>query len=149
MSRRRAENDHDEVAPVDEREWALQEQALDEERRGMVPLGDARSLRYRLLARRLRTLPAPVLPSNFAWETARWVEQRAREEARAFLRFRRRLFVALALVYGACTLVALALSDVDALSLLRTVTPSLRWLLVLLACLVLPLFLRRLLAPRG
>lgn len=150
MSRRHiAEADQHEPAQPDEQEWAMQEQALDDERRGVAPLGSVRLLRYRLLARHLRALPDPGFPSNFAWNTARWVEQRAREEARAFRRFRRRLFTALALVYGACASFALMSSGVDALLPLLGDVSSLRWLLALLVCVGLPLLLRGLRAPGG
>ena len=133
MNRRPHEHDQDDATPIDEREWALQEQALEDERRGTPPTGDARRLRYRVLARRLRALPDAALPSNFAWRTAQAVERRAREEARAFMRFRRRLYVAFALVYASCLLLAIALSGIDAVLPLRDAA-SLRWPVALVAC---------------
>lgn len=142
MNRRPHEHDRDDAMPIDEREWALQEQALEDERRGAPPIGDTRRLRYRVLARTLRTLPDAALPSNFAYDTARAVEQRAREDARAFSRFRRRLLVAFALVYGACALLALAWLGVDALMPVRGDASSLRWLVALVACVGVPSLLR-------
>ncbi|HEU4663200.1 MAG TPA: hypothetical protein VFS55_04145 [Dokdonella sp.] len=145
------EHDRDDGASIDEREWALQEQALDDERRGLPALGDVRRLRYRVLARGLRALPEPALPSNFARETAGAVERRAREEARAFARFRRRLYAAFALVYAACFLLAITLSGVDAVVPLggaHADASSMRWLLALLACLGAPPLLGVARAPR-
>jgi hypothetical protein len=127
------DRDRDDAMPIDGREWALQEQALEDERRGMPPTGDPRRLRYRVLARRLRALPDAALPSNFAWETAQAVERRARAEARAFARFRRRLYGAFALVYASCMLLVVALSGIDAVLPLRG-GPSLRWVVALFAC---------------
>jgi hypothetical protein len=133
MNRPPHEHHHDHAAPIDEREWALQEQALEDERHGTPPIGDPHRLRYRVLARRLRALPDAALPSNFAWETAQAVERRARAEARAFARFRRRLYVAFALVYASCLLLAVALSGIEAVLPLRDAA-SLRWLVALVAC---------------
>lgn len=151
MIRRPHEHDHDDDASIDEREWALQEQAFDDERRGAAPIGDTRRLRYRVLARTLRALPDAALPSNFAYDIARAVERRAREDARAFSRFRRRLLLGFALVYAACIMLAIALSGVDAVLPLHgahTDASSMRWLLALLACIGAPQLLGVARAPR-
>ena len=57
--------------PAQEREWQAQERALDAERRGLdATADDARTRRYRLLARTLRE-PVPVaLPADFAQRMA-------------------------------------------------------------------------------
>ena len=53
--------------PLHEREWLLQEQAMRRERLHLDQAGDdARSRRYRLLARALRTAPSAALPADFA-----------------------------------------------------------------------------------
>lgn len=53
--------------PLREREWLLQEQAMRRERLHLDPAGDdARSRRYRLLARALRAAPPEALPADFA-----------------------------------------------------------------------------------
>ncbi len=53
--------------PLREREWLLQEQAMRRERLQLDPAGDdARSRRYRLLARALRSVPTGALPADFA-----------------------------------------------------------------------------------
>jgi len=150
MNRRPHEHDQDDATPIDEREWALQEQALEDERRGTPPTGDARRLRYRVLARRLRALPDAALPSNFAWRTAQAVERRAREEARAFMRFRRRLYVAFALVYAACALIVAVLHGRAWLPPWHDLgdAHALRWLFALLACIGIGTLLR-LVRPRG
>jgi anti-sigma factor RsiW len=55
------------------REWALQEDAFDAERRGDVPDDDARLARYRAVARALREPMTPMLPPDFAQQMARRV----------------------------------------------------------------------------
>ena len=53
--------------PLSEREWLRQEHAMRRERLHLDPAGDdARSRRYRLLARALRTPPPDALPIDFA-----------------------------------------------------------------------------------
>ena len=53
--------------PLSEREWLRQEHAMRRERLHLDPAGDdARSRRYRLLARALRTPPPEALPADFA-----------------------------------------------------------------------------------
>lgn len=53
-----------------EREWALQERALGAERAGLPVEGDARSQRYRAVARALREPIVPQLPVDFAKQVA-------------------------------------------------------------------------------
>jgi hypothetical protein len=57
--------------PAQEREWLAQEQAMRRERLQLDPAGDdARSRRYRLLARTLREPLPDALPADFARQVA-------------------------------------------------------------------------------
>ncbi|HKT27418.1 hypothetical protein [Dyella sp.] len=58
-----------------EREWALQERALRDERLGLDARDDARLQRYRAVARALRQPLDEALPSDFASQVAKEVER--------------------------------------------------------------------------
>lgn len=89
-----------------EREWRLQEDAREAHRQGDPPVGDARALRYRLIARALDRPPEASLPSNFAYVQAQRIESLVAERRRADARFIRRLRWAFALGYGGAIAVA-------------------------------------------
>lgn len=91
---------------VREREWRLQEDAREAHRQGDAPVGDARALRYRLIARALDRAPDASLPSNFAYVQAQRIESLVTERRRADARFIRRLRWAFALGYGGAIAVA-------------------------------------------
>jgi hypothetical protein len=61
---------------VDEREWALQEQALRAERLGLDRAADVDMQRYRTIARALKEPLDVQLPADFATKTARRAMQR-------------------------------------------------------------------------
>lgn len=88
------------------REWRLQEDAREAHRQGDPPVGDARALRYRLIARALDRPPEASLPSNFAYVQAQRIESLVAERRRADARFIRRLRWAFALGYGGAIAVA-------------------------------------------
>lgn len=98
-----------------EREWRLQEDAREAHRQGDPPVGDARALRYRLIARALDREPQDSLPSNFAYAQAQRIAALVAERRRADARFIRRLRWAFALGYGSAIAVA-ALAFRDELS---------------------------------
>ena len=89
-----------------EREWRLQEDAREAHRQGDPPVGDARALRYRLIARALDRHPETSLPSNFAYVQAQRIESLVAERRRADARFIRRLRWAFGLGYGSAIAVA-------------------------------------------
>jgi hypothetical protein len=90
---------NDDIAPFEnplhEREWQTQESAARRERLHLDPAGDdAKSRRYRLLARALRTPPADDLPEDFAQRMSAQVRQRT-----PALAFERVLTITLAVVF--------------------------------------------------
>jgi hypothetical protein len=111
-----------------EREWALQERALDAERRGEAPGGDARLQRYRAVARALREPVVPSLPMDFA----RVVARRAREDAARAGRFEQRFAVALVALLGGAGLFFLLRDGGAALASVPVATNA--WVLALAAC---------------
>ncbi|RDS85483.1 hypothetical protein [Dyella psychrodurans] len=62
---------------VDEREWALQEQAFHAERLGFAPTDNTTVLRYRAVARVLRQPMDENLPAGFAQRVAIQARRRA------------------------------------------------------------------------
>jgi hypothetical protein len=124
--------------PQRTREWQLQEGAREAHRQGDPPVGDARALRYRLIARALDREPQASLPSNFAYVQAQRIESLVAERRRADARFIRRLRWAFALGYGGAIAVA-ALAFREELSAWLT-TPAIAgvlgspWLLAGLGC---------------
>ncbi len=98
--------------PLHAREWRLQEGARAAHRQDDPPDGDARALRYRLIARALDREPQDSLPSNFAYAQAQRIAALVAERRRADARFIRRLRWAFALGYGgAIAVAALAFRD--------------------------------------
>ncbi len=93
-------------------EWRLQEDAREAHRQGDPPVGDARALRYRLIARALDREPEASLPSNFAYAQAQRIAALVAERRRADARFIRRLRSAFVLGYGgAIAMAALAFRE--------------------------------------
>lgn len=101
--------------PLHAREWQLQEGARAAHRQDDPPVGDARALRYRLIARALDREPQDSLPSNFAYAQAQRIAALVAERRRADARFIRRLRWAFVLGYGGAIAVA-ALAFPDELS---------------------------------
>jgi hypothetical protein len=66
-----------------EREWALQERALQAERLSLDARGDEALMRYRAVARALRQAPQESLPTDFAKQVA----AQARRRGMASMRF--------------------------------------------------------------
>jgi hypothetical protein len=133
---------HDEPVPslddAGEREWLAQENALRRERLGLDDIGDdARTQRYRLLARALHQPPTETLPEDFARQVA-VLAGAVPGRRTAMPRFE---IVLTAVLAGALLLAAAAVTAaygsawLPSFDALRPSTPSLRWLLALAACL--------------
>lgn len=124
--------------PLDEREWQLQEQAMRRERLHLDPAGDdARSRRYRLLARALRTAPVEALPPDFAQRMSALVSTPAPRRASA-MRFESVLTTTLA---GVLLLAAVVVTLIygaawwPSFQALLPAPAAAQWWLALLACL--------------
>ena len=124
--------------PLREREWLLQEHAMRREQLHLDPAGDdARSQRYRLLARALRTAPAPELPPDFAQRMSALVSTPAPRRAPA-MRFESVLTTTLA---GLLLLTAVAVTIIygaawwPSFQALLPAPAAAQWWLALLACL--------------
>lgn len=124
--------------PLREREWLLQEQAMRRERLHLDPAGDdARSQRYRLLARTLRTALPEALPTDFAQQMSALVSAPGQRRAPA-MRFENVLTTTLA---GVLLLAAVAVTIIYGAAWLpsfETLLPApaaTQWLLALLGCL--------------
>ncbi|HJR74332.1 MAG TPA: hypothetical protein VJ806_11910 [Luteimonas sp.] len=71
------DNDKLDQTLADEREWLAQEQAMRDERVGIVASGSGvPEAQYRVVARALREPPAESLPPDFARQVARMAETR-------------------------------------------------------------------------
>ena len=127
--------------PAHEREWLAQERAMRRERLQLDPAGDdARSRRYRLLARALREPLPDALPADFAQQLAARVATIPVRRAASGSSFESTLTLALAIalvvaaavvvvIYGSTWLPSFA-------ALLPTPhAPATRWLLMLAGCL--------------
>lgn len=120
-----------------ESEWALQERAVDEERRGLPSAGEqARLLRYRQLSRALRQPLEPALPADFARRVAQRVEAEAAAAEARDRRFERGLIGVLVALFGLAIGTMIAIIGTG---WLQTLTPVVRllanpWLFALLAC---------------
>lgn len=124
--------------PAREREWLAQENALRRERLHLDPAGDdARSQRYRLLARALRTAPPDCLPADFARQVSALVATPAHEAPPA-MTLERVLTITLAgmlvLAAGTVTVIYGAAWWPSFEVLLPTPAAS-QWLLALAGCL--------------
>jgi len=107
------------LSPEQEREWTLQQRAVDIE--GGLAGADGAPAAYRLLARALRE-PLPIaLPAGFARRVAR----RAERAALLDVRWPQRWIVALLLVLAALVVAGLMLQGAEWLTDLRVALPSL------------------------
>ena len=120
-----------------EREWALQERALDEERRRLPSAGeDARLLRYRQLSRTLRQPLEQALPADFASQVVQRIEADATAAEVRDRRFERGMIGVLVAVFGLAIGAAIAMIGTGWLQALAPYARLLSnpWLFALLAC---------------
>ncbi|MEO8748722.1 MAG: hypothetical protein ABI379_13885 [Rhodanobacter sp.] len=124
--------------PLREHEWQRQEHAMRRERLQLDPAGDdARSRRYRLLARALRTAPPEALPADFARQMSALVSAPARRQVPA-MRFENMLASVLA---GMLVLAAVVVTLIygaawwPSFKVLLPAPAATQWLFALLACL--------------
>jgi anti-sigma factor RsiW len=135
----------DHIPPFDdaanEREWLAQERAMRRERLQLDPAGDdARSRRYRLLARALREPLPEALPADFAQRLAARVAAIPARRAAPGRSFESTLMLALATVLAVAAGAVVAIYGgawlPSFLTLLPTPhAPATRWLLALAGCL--------------
>ncbi|HEY8328755.1 MAG TPA: hypothetical protein VIO59_09970 [Rhodanobacter sp.] len=135
----------DPIPPFDdaahEREWLVQERAMRRERLQLDPAGDdARSRRYRLLARTLREPLPDVLPADFAQQLAGRVAATPAPRAASGSSFESTLTLALATVLAVAAGVVVAIYGSAWLPSFLTIlptphAPTTRWLLALAGCL--------------
>ena len=138
MNIRKHHTDHperavDEVA-FDEREWQVQERALQAERNGAATGGDdALAAPYRAVSRALRQPPVGRLPLDFAASVAR---QAVAARAAGEERFERMLTQALIALLGLCAGVVSVLYGPQWLHAIGSAVPSGAgpWVGVLAAC---------------
>ncbi|GLQ46905.1 hypothetical protein GCM10007862_19560 [Dyella lipolytica] len=137
---------HDEAA---EREWALQEQAVNAERLSLDPTDDAAVSRYRIVARMLRQPLDESLPLDFADQVA----AQARRRNAVDMRLELCLSVTLLGLLAAVLVVLTAFHGQEWLQLIRAVLPTHAlmnpWLLLLAVCIALSAALDRLILARG
>ena len=129
----------DGISPFDdtshEREWLIQERAMRRERLHLDAAGDdARTRRYRLLARALRQPPPDGLPADFAQRVAARVTA-----APATFRFESVLTTSLAIALGVAALVGIGIYGSQWLPSFRAMLPAPRgpagsWLLAFAGC---------------
>jgi hypothetical protein len=142
---------HEPRSPQDEaaeREWALQEQAVQAERLHLDPTDNASVLRYRAIARTLRQPLDENLPADFAQHVATLASRRAAIEMRfelyvscTLLGVLMAMLVTLVTLYGGAWL-QLAQSSLPVHALMNP------WLLALAACIALPYALNRFVPTR-
>jgi len=135
----------DHIPPFDnaahEREWLAQERAMQRERLQLDPVGDdARSRRYRLLARALREPLPDALPADFAQKLVARVAAAPTRRKTSGTRFESTLTLALATVLAVAAGVVVAIYGGTWLPPFVTLLPSphapaTRWLLALVGCL--------------
>ena len=124
-----------------EREWQAQESAMRRERLQLDSAGDdARSRRYRLLARTLRERLPDALPTDFAQQLAKRVAAAPVRWTASDTRFEFALMLALATVLAVATGAVVAMYGgawlPSFITLLPTPhAPATRWLLTLAGCL--------------
>lgn len=123
--------------PAHEREWLRQEHAMRRERLHLDPASDdARSQRYRLLARVLRTGPAQALPADFAQRVSALAGVRAQTVAPS-MRLESMLATALAGVLLLAAVVVTIIYGATWWPSFKAVLPApaaTQWWLALLGC---------------
>lgn len=123
--------------PAREREWLVQENAMRRERLHLNPAGDdARSQRYRMLARALRTESPNTLPADFAEQVSALAAARSQVRVPA-LALERWLTFALASVLLLAALVVTLIYGASwwpAFAVLRPAPLTAQWLMALMAC---------------
>jgi anti-sigma factor RsiW len=129
--------------PIDEREWALQEQALRAERLKLDPAADAKLQRYRTVVQALREPLDATLPDDFAAQVAR----KARQPAASTMRLELWTSGILLGVLGAMLMALVMVYGASWLQLMRTALAqnglSSPWLAALIAGVALPVLLGR------
>ncbi len=135
----------DHIPPFDdaahEREWLAQESAMRRERLQLDPAGgDARSRRYRLLARVLREPLPDALPADFAQRLAARVAAAPASRAVSASSLESTLTLALAIVLAVAAGVVVAIYGSTWLPSFVTLlptphAPTTHWLLALAGCL--------------
>ena len=135
----------DHIPPFDdaayEREWLAQERAMQRERLQLDPAGDdARSRRYRLLARALREPLPDALPADFAQQLAARAAAAPARRAVPGRSFESTLTLALAAVLAVAAGVVVVIYGSAWLPSFVTLLPTphasaTRWLLALAGCL--------------
>lgn len=124
-----------------EREWLAQEGAMRRERLQLDPAGDdARSRRYRLLARALREPLPDALPADFAQQLAARVAAAPARRGAPGRSFESTLTLALAIALAVTAIVVVAIYGSTWLPSFVTLlppphAPAIRWLLALAGCL--------------
>ena len=124
-----------------EREWLAQERAMRRERLQLDPAGDdARSRRYRLLARTLREPLPDALPTDFAQQLAARVAADPARRVPAGRSFESTLTLALAIALAVAAGAVVAIYGSTWLPSFVTLlppphAPATRWLLALAGCL--------------
>lgn len=133
-------HEYDDIPPFDnplrEREWQTQESAARRERLHLDSAGDdARSQRYRLLARALRTPPADGLPEDFAQRVSAQVRRRT-----PALAFERVLTITLAGIFLLAAVIAIVVYGASWWPSFKALLPAAaaaQWWLALGGCLAL------------
>ncbi|GAA0887660.1 hypothetical protein [Rhodanobacter soli] len=135
----------DHIPPFDdaahEREWLAQERAMQRERLQLDPAGDdARSRRYRLLARALREPLPDALPADFAQQLVARVAAAPARRTTSGTGFEATLTLALATVLAVAAGVVVAIYGGAWLPSFVALlppphAPATRWLLALAGCL--------------
>jgi hypothetical protein len=138
-------HDEDHIPAFDdathEREWLVQEAAMRRERLQLDPAGDdARSQRYRLIARGLRQPLADALPADFARQLAARVGAVPSPETPFSASLESRLMVALTSTFVIAVVAIIAIYGSTWLPsfialLPNPQAPATRWLLALAGCL--------------
>ncbi|MCL1635666.1 hypothetical protein M2650_13640 [Luteimonas sp. SX5] len=125
-------NRRNDAALLDEREWLAQEQALRDERLGIVSAGgDAPEAHYRTIVRVLREPPPESLPENFAHQVAGLAAARA-APARDATGFERLMLNLLGVALAMSGVVALAMYGNEAIA--GVDERIVRWGLLLAVC---------------
>lgn len=138
----------DDIDDFDDMEWQRQEQARQAERLGIdVDDTDARTRRYRRVARELAQDPDVPLPSNFAYSNSTRIEALAGQRRHEQVRFERAAFTCVAAASATSVIIALAVYGGEWWPVLENSawmqSPSAAWIIVLAGCGLLSRLLNR------